>query len=161
MIVDLMHKSKVEVYVGQVVKFEPTDYSCSFKIPGVLDNINEYPVAMPLGPHTNDLKKDDVILIIKGSGLLINDFYYLELSNSEFVGIKHGDNKIEINNDSIEVKSGSDFDATDVSGNFYLGNKTQGTYMALTSFNQGQSLIVDPVTGTPLAKFCSNVYVKG
>lgn len=80
-------------YYGIVESVNP-DYSITFRIPEILDNLSEYPTASPLVGHTTEILPGHYVFILQPN--LLQDYFYFQLDQSSFTGLKFGNCIIDI-----------------------------------------------------------------
>jgi len=102
-----------QVYLGTVVeRFEdnvtdsesaPRNYKIKFNILGLPEFVDEYPIAIPLGNSTRPCEIGDTVKIydifLMSTGL--HTFYYEQIFEDRFTGIKNYDNVIDMTEKNV------------------------------------------------------------
>jgi len=123
--------NQVQIYIAQVVEIndginssinDKANWDIKFKIPGIMsDNIenNIYPTATCIFDHTNEVKKDDEVIIFRYTTNLSDTFFYLPIRIDNKVGLFWGNNRYDISKNGEIHESTSDLKTTEV-GNTLL-----------------------------------------
>ena len=93
--------NKNETYVGKIVSIDYTSWIVKFRVPGLIDNMEEYPEAVPMFHHVYQLSPDDEIIIIRPSVMQNDTFFYMPITIFKQVGLWFFGNVIDLTNDGV------------------------------------------------------------
>jgi len=92
---------KFSSFTGVIQEIDLESWNIKFSVPGIIEDLSDYPVANALFSHVRENKKGDEVLIIKPSSLQSEHYYWLPSWMDAFIGMKFGSNIIDLTRDGI------------------------------------------------------------
>lgn len=98
-------------FIGEITNIDFKTWIINFKVPGIIDNMEEYPEADPLFFHVVELGVGNEVFIFKPNNLQDDTYFYLPITVNKICGLKNYGNSIDLTNegyigitsDSLEI----------------------------------------------------------